>query len=274
MPSVRRSVLLAPVAALLAAAPAHASLLGGLTQTVTTTVTNTTSSTPLAPVVQQVTQPVAPVVNTVEQVVQPVTQPVTQVTQPVVDQVGATVGEVVGTLNTATGGTGAAGGLLNTGGGQFAQELDRAAASGTLPQVTVVRLLGLLGPSAGAAGATSDGRAPKVVVTALSRLGSTGRTGKVKLRVTSSEPSVVVLGGTIRPGKARKGSVNSRKPIHFRAVTLAFRKAGALQVTVVLSRKAQRHLGAARDGRLSVQALAVDLARNQSRVAVKRSLRR
>jgi hypothetical protein len=127
----------------------------------------------------------------------------------------------------------------------------------------------VLGP--GGARGVADGRAPTVAVKVLSRLRTVRRTGRLVLRVTSSEASVVGLAGTVRPGRplrakrrARARSAASfRTPIQVKRAILAFRRQGALRVTVSLSRSAQRRLGRAMDARLSLTVYAADLARNQ-----------
>lgn len=273
-------VALALVAALVAVAPAQAGPLDGV--------------------------PVPTVPAVVSQVIPPVVAPVVPPSAPPApappEPVTTVVDSVTGVLDTATGGavsgaTGTAGGVLSGAGGQLGGTLESiltagggatGGGAGSLPASTVTTLLSFLGASGTAGGAQGtagpggaggqavvvDGRAPRAVVSAVSKLRSTAKTGRLVLRVTLDEPGVVVLGGTLRPGKARKGQTVSRKPIHFPAAVLGYRKAGALRVTVMLSRAAQRRLAGARDGRLSIQTLAVDAARNQARGAVKRHLAR
>lgn len=176
----------------------------------------------------------------------------------------------------------------NTGGG--------GANGGLLPTDALTQLLGTLGIpiSGGTAGQvtnadgtiTVDSRAPGVTFTVLSKLRSVKKDGKLKLQVATDEPGVVAFTSAVRPGaavkakKARKGvkrkpaPKHSRKLIKVPAVTLGFRKAGKLRVTVQLSKTAQRNLGNARNARISVGLLASDAARNQARTRVKRAVKR
>ena len=63
---------------------------------------------------------------------------------------------------------------------------------------------------------------------------------------------------------------HSRKPVKFPSVVLAYRKAGALKLTIQFSRKAQRNLRHGYNARLTLSMLAVDVARNQQKRLVKR----
>ncbi len=114
--------------------------------------------------------------------------------------------------------------------------------------------------------------------------------GKLKLQVSSDEPGLVAFTSTLRPvwrsrprrrsarharGKARSSAAkHSRKVIHIAPVSLGFRKAGKLKVTVQLSRAAQRNLGNSRNARISVGLLAADAARNQLQERVKQTVKR
>jgi hypothetical protein len=160
-------------------------------------------------------------------------------------------------------------GLLGTLGVPASLGGNRAGAPGTaLPAGTVV----------GAANGVVDGRAPTAGVTVLSHLRVVRRTGRMVVRVTSSEPSVVALAGTVRPGMRlrRYGRTKTgfRKTIKVKRALLAFRRAGALRVTISLSRSAQKRLGQARDARMSLAVYAVDVARNQVSRSVKRHVKR
>src|SRR4051794_8565470 len=122
---------------------------------------------------------------------------------------------------------------------------NRAGAPGiALPAGTVV----------GATNGVVDGRAPTATVTVLSHLRVVRRTGRMVVRVTSSEPSVVALAGTLRPGMRRRRygrtGTGFRSPVKVKRALLAFRRAGALRVTISLSRSVQKRLGQARDARL------------------------
>lgn len=218
-------------------------------------------------------------------------QIVTQATGALPDPVGGVVTQT----------TGDAGGLVQstTGGltGTISQTVDQVLGGGLgqLPTGTVDDLLSSIGvPGAngapgvpGTPGVTVlpdgtilvDSRAPVTSVKVLSKVRQIGRTGRLRLQITSDEPSVVALAGAVRPGIARKVSGHrvkgrSRKPIRIPAVVLAYRRAGALNVTVQFSRKAQRNLDAGRSARLSVALVAVDVARNQVRRNVKRVIKR
>lgn len=123
-----------------------------------------------------------------------------------------------------------------------------------------------------------DARAPGVTVKLrTTKLRNTGRDGRLKLLVTSDEPGVVMLRSAIRPGKARARRFkesHSRKLIRVPAVTLGFKRAGSLKVTIKLSRGARRTLNRARDMRMSVAMVAADAAQNQEATRVKRRLTR
>lgn len=133
---------------------------------------------------------------------------------------------------------------------------------------------------------TIDTRAPGVTFKVLSRLRNVKRSGKLKLQVATDEPGIVALTSTVRPGRkakarrkakksARASAVkHSRKVIHIPAATLGFRKAGALTVTVQLSKTARRNLGNARNARISVGLLAADAARNQTRSRIRKTITR
>jgi hypothetical protein len=207
---------------------------------------------------------------------------VTQVTGAVPDPVGGVVTQTTGVVGgIVEGGTGALPGDVQQAVGQVL-----GGALGQLPTSTVDQLLGPLGlPGAdganGVAGGTgyvilpdgsilADGRPPVTKVKVLSKLRQVGGTGKLRLQISSDEASVIAVGGTIRPGIRRKLATRkaraepySRTPIHFPAVVLAYRKAGALTVTIQLSRAAQKTLNRARNARTSVALVAVDVARNQ-----------
>lgn len=121
-----------------------------------------------------------------------------------------------------------------------------------------------------------DARPPAVSLEVLSHLKTIGRTGRLVLRVAASETGVVALKGAVRPGarlRRARGSSTARV-LDLPAAVLGFRKAGALRVTMVLSRTAQRALGRARDARLSLTYVTADLARNQARGTLTRKLGR
>jgi hypothetical protein len=217
------------------------------TQTVTDTTGQVTDALPdpLGGVVDTVTGDVGGVVNTV-----------TDTTSGVIDPIGDTVDDVLGgTLGELPTGTiddllGAAG--LN----------GRDGAPGT-PGVTILPNGTVL----------VDSRPPVTSVKVLNRTRQVGRTGRLSIRIASDEPSVVAVTGSVRPGIARNRRIarhHSRKPIKFPRVVLAYRRAGALKLTIQFSRKAQRRLRNGYNARLTLSLIAVDVARNQQKRTVKR----
>jgi hypothetical protein len=190
---------------------------------------------------------------------------------------GGVTGTVTGTLDTTLGSvldtSGSGGGLLPTG------VVDSLLASlGVAPAGTAGG-----GTGTGASGTTGDGsvvvdaRSPNATFKVLTKLRQIARTGKIKLRVSSDEPGIVAFGGSVRPGQARKARhaarrAATRKPLRIPAAVLAFRKAGALQVTIQLSRSAQRALGRARDARMSLAVVTIDAARNQGKSFLKKHI--
>lgn len=207
---------------------------------------------------------------------------ITGTTQTVNDAVDQTVGGILdgtdlgGIVGPNTSGGGTNGGLLPT---DALTTLLQTLGFQTVGQAkgTVVNADGSV---------TVDSRAPGVTFKALSKLRNVKKDGKLKLQVATDEPGIVAFTSTVRPGlkvKARKQATrkartsatkHSRKVIHIPAVTLGFRKAGSLKVTVQLSKAAQRNLGSARDARISVGMIASDAARNQTRSRVKKTVAR
>jgi len=206
---------------------------------------------------------------------------ITGTTQTVNDAVDQTVGGILdgsglgSTVGPDTTGGGANGGLLPT-----------DALTALLQTLGFSTLGSAPGMVTNADGSVSvDSRAPGVTFKVLSKLRSVKRNGKLRLQVATDEPGIVALTSTVRPGlkakakKARKKTrtravKHSRKVIHIPAVTLGFRQAGALKVTVQLSKTAQRNLGNARNARVSVGLLAADAAHNQTRSRVKKTIAR
>ena len=198
----------------------------------------------------------------------------------VVDTVTGTVGGVVDTVNTTTGG--ATGGITDT----IGQTVDDVL-GGNLPQLptgTIDDLLGAAGLAGlnGANGANGqpgvtvlpngtvvvDSRAPLTKVTVVNRNRTVGRNGKLRLQISSDEPSVVALVGTVRPGRAwklhgRAKKLHSRKAIKIPKVVLAYRTAGALRLTIQFSRAAQRNIRHSYNSSVKLTLVAVDVARNQ-----------
>jgi len=191
----------------------------------------------------------------------------------VVDTVTGTAGGVVDTVNNATGG------ITDT----IGQTVDQVLGGtlGELPTGTIDDLLGaaglngLNGPN-GQPGVTVlpdgtvvvDKRAPTTKVTVLNRNRTVGRSGRLSLRISSDEPSVVALVGTVKPGRAwhlsrRAAKRHSRKTIKIPKVVLAYRQAGALKLTIQFSGRAQRNIRQSFNSNMKLTLVAVDVARNQ-----------
>jgi hypothetical protein len=215
------------------------------------------------------------------------TQTITQTTDPitgalpdplggVVDTVTGTVGGVVDTVTDTTGG------VTDTVGQTVDQVLGGALPE--LPLGTIDDLLGAAGlaglnganGAAGTPGVTIlpdgtvlvDRRAPVTKVTVLNRNRKVGRSGKLRLQISSDEPSVVALVGSVRPGRAwrlhgRAAKRHSRKAITIPRVVLAYRTAGALRLTIQFSRRAQRNIRQSYNSSLRLTLVAADVARNQ-----------
>ncbi len=166
-------------------------------------------------------------------------------------------------------------------------------AGGLIPADALEKLFGTLGipivargpgTASGDGGVEVDASPPNVSFRVLTtKLRNTGRDGRLKLQVTSDEPGIVALSAAIRPGKpvARKRTSKGRKaPRHSRSlirvptVTLGFKKAGSLKITVRLSKTARRTLARSRDMRISARLVAADTAKNQAASSTKRKLTR
>jgi hypothetical protein len=245
------------------AAPARAALplVGDLGQTVTT-VTNTLSAGDVtsASTLTDLGGAVTGVTGTVGGLVTGTTSTLTDTLQGTLDQV-----------------TGAAGGLLPT---NLLQQL-LAPVSGTGTGLPGSGVAGATGTSGGVPSAIVDARAPNARFRILYGLKNVGRTGRLRVRVSLDEPGVVIFSPTVRPGRQTKaarrshrGTRYSRKPVHFPAAALAFRQPGALRVTIRLSRRVQRRLGQARDGRMALALVTADLSRNQAASRQKKHLHR
>jgi hypothetical protein len=222
---------------------------------------------------------------------------------------GATLGGVVngvlpGTGSVITGVTGTVGGVIggvqNSVSGVLDQTLGGvlAGATGSLPDDVLGSLLGtLLANSSTAPGAANsivlsggtvgpggqillDASAPRSTVTVLSKLKQVGQTGKMKIRIKTNEPGIVAVKSAVRPGaavKAKKGQKAvkvSKKLIKIPQIVLGYRKAGQLDVTVRVSRAAQRALGKVKAAKMSVGTIAVDLWKNQDSESTKLSIKR
>ncbi len=253
-----------------AAAPAQAGLLDGLVPNVGSLVTGTGAT--LGGVVDGVLPGTGGVITGVTGTVGGVIGGVQDTVTGVLDQ---TLGGVVG------GGSGALpddvlGSLLGT---LFANS---SAAPGTPgfggPNAggPIVLSGGTVGPN----GVVLDASAPRSTVTVLSKLKQVGKTGKMKLRIKTNEPGVVALKSNVRPGatvKAKKGQKAlkvSKKLIKIPQIVLGYRKAGTLDVTVKLSRAAQRSLGKVKDAKMSVGTIAVDVWKNQDSENTKLKIKR
>jgi hypothetical protein len=199
---------------------------------------------------------------------------VTAVTGVVGGVVGGVQDTVVGVVDQTLGGVlGGANGLLPTG------VLDTllgtllknsTAAPGTPGTGNSGGVIVLSGAQPGPGGVVVDMSAPRTKVKVISRLSEIGSTGTMKLEVRANEPGIVAVGGNIRPGAAtvkaktgRKSARRSRALIKVPRMTLAYRKAGKLIVTVRLSRSAQRALGGSKNAAMSVGTIAVDVFKNQ-----------
>jgi hypothetical protein len=212
------------------------------------------------------------------------------VTVPTLTTTTTTVPTVGGVVTTVTGATGQVISSLGSPSGS---------AGASVPSATVDSLISTLLGGSGAGGATSapgtagsssgagtpasgvgsgagDTRAPVLAVKVLSKLRTAARTGTLRLRVSSDEPSVVALAGLLRAGTPRRVGGHalhvSHQLAHLKAVVLAFRQAGALPVAITVPRAWRKSLADARSARLAVQAWATDLARNQARRSLKRTI--
>jgi len=224
----------------------------------------------------QVGLPLPPVPDPT-QTVSPVTDQLPDPLSGVVDTVTGTVGGVVDTVTDTTGDP--TGGIVDTVGRTVDQVL-----GGTLPQLpagTVDDLLGAAGLNGlnglngapGQPGVTVlpngtvvvDKRPPTTRVTVLNRNRTVGRNGKLSLKIMSDEPSVLALLGTVKPGRRwhARGKSHSRRTIRIPKVVLAYRKAGALKLTIQFSGRAQRNIRRSFNSTLKLSVVAVDVARNQ-----------
>ena len=204
----------------------------------------------------------------------------------VVTTVTDAAGQVVSTLESATGTAGAVPVSTGTVDTLIVSLLGGSAPTGSTPGSTgsspSSTPTGTTGAGAGSgptsAPATPDLKAPKVTFRLLTKLRSAAKTGRLRLRVRSSEESVVALAPMLRIHAARRVHGRplrvSRALVHLRPAVLAFRKAGAQTVTVKLPARWRRNLARASTARVTVQGWAADRARNQSHAALKRLLRR
>ncbi|HWI08848.1 MAG TPA: hypothetical protein VNT54_15200 [Solirubrobacteraceae bacterium] len=270
----RRAAALLSIGALgagtaVAAAPAQAQLLGGLLPSIGTIVTNTGNT----------------LGGTVNSVLPGTGGTITGVTGSVGGIVTGVQSSLTGTLDQTLNGIlgGGGGGLLpdNVLNTLLATLLgNSSAAPGTPGTGTSGGPIVLSGGSIGPGGVILDASAPRPTVKVLSRLRQIGRTGKMRIEIKTNEPGIVAVANRIRPGtavKRKKGAKkvkHSRKLIKVPQLTLGYRRAGKLVVTVRLSRAAQRALGRSSNARMSVASVAVDVFKNQdsdnAKVTIKR----
>ena len=223
------------------------------------------------------TQVITQTTDTITGVVSDPTGTVTSTVTDPTGTVGSVIDTVTGTVDGATGG--ATGGVTDT----IGQTIDQVLGGtlGTLPTGTIDDLLGAAGLNGanGANGAPGvkvlpdgtvviDKRPPTTKVTVLDRNRKVGRNGKLRLQISSDEPSVVALVGSVKPGRAwklhgRAKKLHSRKAVKIPKVLLAYRKAGALRVTIQFSRGAERNIRGSYNSTVRLSLDAVDVARNQ-----------
>lgn len=110
-----------------------------------------------------------------------------------------------------------------------------------------------------------DTRAPRVTLKVLSGFAWVARTGRLKVRVSCDEQGVVAVGGSLRV---------RRRVLRLAASGVGYRSPGTVTATIRLPRAALRQLARARSVRLSLQAVAVDVAHNQRTAALKVTLAR
>jgi hypothetical protein len=269
----RRAAALLSIGALSAgtavvAAPAQAQLLGGLLPSIGTIVTGTGEA----------------LGGTVDSILPGTGGVITGVT--------GTVGGAVGGIETAITGTldQTLAGILGGDGGALPPNVldtllgtllgNSTAAPGTPGTGNSGGVIVLSGGSIGPGGIVLDASAPRPTVTVLSKLKQIGSSGKMRMEIKTNEPGIVAVLGKIRPGaavKAKRGTKaakHSRKLIKIPQITLGYRKAGKLVVTVRLSRAAQRALGRSKNARMSVGTLAVDVFKNQDSDSTKVNIKR
>jgi hypothetical protein len=269
----RRAAALLSIGALgagtaVAATPAQAQLLGGLLPNIGSIITGTGQT--LGGLVDGLLPGVGGVVTGVTGTVGGV---VTGVQATVTGTVDQTLGGVLGGAN----------GLLppNVVGTLVGTLLGNSTAAPGTPGIgTSGGVIVLNGGSIGPGGVVLDASAPRPTVTVLSRLSQIGKTGKMRIEIKTNEPGIVAVAGAVRPGaavKPRNGTTaakHSRKLINVPKITLAYRKAGKLFVTVRLSRAAQRTLGHSKSAKMSVGTIAVDVHKNQDSDSAKVNIKR
>lgn len=266
----RRAAALLSIGALgagtaVAAAPARAQLLGGLLPSIGTIITDTGQT----------------LGGTLDGVLPGTGGVITGVTGSVGGVIAGVEGTVTGTVDQTLSG------LLGGGGGALpADVVDSLLATllgnstGALGTGTTGGPIVLSGGSVGPGGVILDASAPRPTVTVLSKLKQIGKNGKMRIEIKTNEPGIVAVAGRIRPGtavKAKRGAKkvkHSRKLIKVPQITLGYRQAGKLVVTVRLSRSAQRALGRSRNARMSVGTVAIDVFKNQDSDSTKLNIKR
>ena len=269
----RRAAALLSIGALsagtaVAAAPAQAQLLGGALPNIGTIITGTGET----------------LGGTLDSVVPGVGGVVTGVTGSVGGVVTGVQDTVTGTLDQTLGS------VLSGGGGLLPTDVlntllgtllgNSTAAPGTPGTGNSGGVIVLSGGSVGPGGIVLDASAPRPTVKVLSKLKQIGSSGKMRLEIRTNEPGIVAVAGKVRPGaavKAKRGTQaakHSRKLIKIPQITLGYRKAGKLVVTVRLSRAAQRALGRSKNAKMSVGTLAVDVFKNQDSDSAKVNIKR
>jgi hypothetical protein len=249
------------------AAPAQASLLGGLLPNLGTILTGTGQT--LGTVVDGILPGVGGVV--------------TGVTGTVGGVVGGVQATVTGVVDKTLSGVldGAVGGLLP---GNVLDNLlgtllaNSTAKPGTLGTGTHGGAIVLAGGSITPGGVVVDASAPRPTVKILTKLKAIGSTGKMRLEISTNEPGIVAIAGSVRPGvaikKAGAAAKHSRKLIKVPSLVLGYRQAGKLRVTIKLSRAGQRALGASKDARASIGTLASDVFKNQDSDNIRLKIKR
>jgi hypothetical protein len=213
---------------------------------------------------------------------------VTGVTGTVGGVVGGVQTAVVGAVDQTLGGVlGGTGGLLPTGtvNSLLGTLLSNSAAAPGTPGTgapTVGGPIVLSGGQVSPGGMIVDASAPRSTVKILSKLKQIGETGKLKIEISTNEPGVVAVAGTVRPGaavavKGKKGkpaAKHSRAAIKVPQIVLGYREAGKLVATVRLSRGAQRALGESKNALMTVGTVAVDVFKNQDSESTRLNLTR
>jgi hypothetical protein len=251
-----------------ATAPAQASLLGGLLPNLGTIITQTG--------------------QTLGSLIPGLGGVVTGVTGTVGGVVGGVQTAVVGAVDQTLGGVlGGTGGLLPTGtvNSLLGTLLSNSAAAPGTPGTgapTVGGPIVLSGGQVSPGGMIVDASAPRSTVKILSKLKQIGETGKLKIEISTNEPGVIAVAGTVRPGaavavKGKKGkpaAKHSRAAIKVPQIVLGYREAGKLVATVRLSRGAQRALGESKNALMTVGTVAVDVFKNQDSESTRLNLTR